>query len=139
MSEFFSPELVQKFIKFGVVGFSGLFVDFGITFLTKEKLRIPKYLANAIGFISAATSNYFLNRVWTFESRNPEMMMEYSQFILIALIGLGVNTLILWFLVTKFKMNFYVAKVFAIAVVTVWNFFANLFITFNPNFIGLFS
>ncbi|MFA5417356.1 MAG: GtrA family protein [Bacteroidales bacterium] len=139
MSEFFSPELVQKFIKFGVVGFSGLFVDFGITFLTKEKLGVPKYLANAIGFISAATSNYFLNRVWTFESHNSEMMMEYSQFILISLVGLGINTLILWFLVTKFKMNFYVAKVFAIAVVTVWNFFANLFITFNPNFIELFS
>jgi len=132
MFDFFSPEIISKFIKFGVVGFSGLFIDFGITYVSKEKLRVTKYLANAIGFISAATSNYFLNRVWTFESHNPEMMMEYSQFILISLIGLGINTMILWLLVSRFKMNFYLAKVFAIAVVTVWNFFANLFITFNP-------
>ena len=132
MSEFFSPELVQKFIKFGIVGFSGLFVDFGITYLTKEKLRIPKYVANAIGFISAATSNYFLNRVWTFESHNPEIMFEYSQFIVISLIGLVINTMILWLLVSRFKMNFYVAKVFAIVVVTIWNFFANLYVTFSP-------
>lgn len=139
MLDYFTPELVSKFIKFGIVGFTGLFIDFGITYLTKEKLHITKYVANAIGFISAATSNYFLNRVWTFESHNPEVMLEYSQFIAISLIGLVINTFILWFLVSKFKMNFYLAKVFAIAVVTVWNFFANLYITFNPEASALFG
>lgn len=121
-----------KFIKFGLVGFSGLFVDFGITYLTKEKLNVPKYIANAIGFIVAASSNYFFNRVWTFQSKNPEVMVEFTEFFIISLIGLGLNTLLLWILVSKFKMNFYIAKVFAIALVTVWNFLANAFITFNP-------
>ncbi|MBU2552877.1 MAG: GtrA family protein [Bacteroidales bacterium] len=125
--------MISKFIKFGVVGFSGLFVDFGLTYFTKEKLHIPKYVANAIGFMSAATSNYFLNRIWTFESHNPEIMLEYSQFILISIIGLVINTFILWLLVSRFKFNFYLAKVFAIGVVTIWNFFANLFITFSPD------
>lgn len=133
MFYFITPELISKFIKFGVVGFSGLFVDFGLTYITKEKLHIPKYVANAIGFMSAATSNYFLNRIWTFESHNPEIMLEYSQFILISIIGLVINTFILWLLVSRFKFNFYLAKVFAIGVVTVWNFFANLFITFSPD------
>ncbi|NQU32692.1 MAG: GtrA family protein [Bacteroidetes bacterium] len=133
MSDIFNQAYLFKFLKFGVVGFSGLFVDFGITYLTKEKLNVPKYFANAIGFITAATSNYFLNRVWTFESDNPEVMVEFTEFFLISLIGLGINTLILWILVSKFKMNFYVAKVFAIALVTVWNFLANAFITFNPD------
>jgi len=133
MSEIFSQAYFFKFLKFGVVGFSGLFVDFGITFLTKEKLGIPKYVANAIGFITAATSNYFLNRVWTFQSHNPEVMVEFTEFFVISLIGLGLNTLLLWFLVSKFKINFYVAKIFAIALVTLWNFLANAFITFNPD------
>lgn len=121
-----------KFIKFGIVGFSGLFIDFGITYLAKEKLNVPKYIANAIGFIMAATSNYFLNRVWTFKSNNPEVMVEFTEFFIISLVGLGLNTLLLWILVSKFKVNFYFAKVFAIALVTVWNFLANAFITFNP-------
>ena len=47
---------ILKFLKFGVVGFSGVFVDFGITWLCKEKIRLNKYLSNAIGFICAATS-----------------------------------------------------------------------------------
>ncbi|NOY51987.1 MAG: GtrA family protein [Chlorobi bacterium] len=132
MTDFFTRELIQKFIKFGLVGFSGLFVDFGITWLSKEKIGVPKYLANAIGFSSAATTNYFLNRTWTFESTNPEVMVEYSEFFMISMIGLAVNTLILYILVSKFKWNFYLSKVFAIGIVTIWNFFANAFITFNP-------
>ena len=132
MNEFFSKTFLVKFLKFGLVGFSGVFVDFGITYLTKEKLHVPKYLANAIGFTTAASTNYILNRVWTFESSNPEIGWEYTQFLTISLIGLGINTLILWLLVSRFKMNFYLAKVFAIAVVTVWNFLANNYITFNP-------
>lgn len=133
MNDIFSQAYLLKFIKFGIVGFSGLFVDFGITYLTKEKLNVPKYVANAIGFISAATSNYFLNRIWTFQSHNPEVMVEFTEFFVISLIGLGLNTLLLWFLVSRFKMNFYFAKVFAIGLVTLWNFFANAFITFNPD------
>lgn len=133
MNEIFSQAYFYKFLKFGVVGFSGLFVDFGITYLTKEKLGVPKYIANAIGFITAATSNYFLNRVWTFQSHNPEVMVEFTEFFIISMIGLGLNTLLLWVLVSRFKINFYVAKVFAIGLVTVWNFLANAFITFNPD------
>ena len=88
-------------------------------------------MANAIGFTTAASTNYYLNRIWTFESTNPRIGLEYAEFFIISLIGLAINTLILWLLVSKFRMNFYIAKIFAIAVVTVWNFFANLLITFN--------
>jgi putative flippase GtrA len=131
MSEFYSLPFFWKFLKFGVVGFSGVFVDFGFTYVSKEWIKIPKYVANAIGFSIAATSNYLFNRIWTFHSHNPEMLMEFSQFFGISLIGLGINTLILWILVSKYKKHFYLSKLFAIGVVTIWNFLANYFITFN--------
>jgi len=130
MFDFITKELIYKFIKFAVVGFSGLFVDFGTTFICKEKIKIPKYVSNAIGFTFAASTNYFLNRWWTFQSQNPEVAVEYIKFLAISLIGLGINTLILWILVSKFKKHFYLSKLFAIAVVTLWNFVANLLYTF---------
>lgn len=130
MSELFTKAFLLKFLKFGVVGFSGLFVDFGFTYLCKEVFKIQKYIANAIGFTIAASSNYFLNRIWTFQSTNPEIAVEYTEFLLISLLGLALNTLILYFVINRFKLNFYLAKVIAIGVVTVWNFFANAFLTF---------
>ena len=123
MIPYFTKALFLKFIKFGIVGFSGVIIDFGFTYLTKEYLKAQKYLANAIGFTIAASSNYFLNRVWTFHSQNPDIGMEYTRFFLVSLLGLGISTLVIYILNGRFKMNFYLAKLFAIGGVTVWNFF----------------
>ena len=131
MYELLNGETLLKFMKFGAVGISGLFVDFGITFLCKEIIKIPKYISNAIGFTMAASTNYLLNRIWTFQSQDPGIALEFSRFFIVSLIGLGINTLILWLLVSKFKMNFYLSKLFAIAVVMIWNFLANLLYTFT--------
>ena len=124
-------EIVIKFIKFGVVGFSGMIVDFGITYLFKEVFKVQKFVANAIGFLTAASSNYIFNRIWTFQSDNPDVAMEFGKFFFVALIGLGINSLVLWVLNTKFKLNFYFAKLLAIIVTTFWNFIANYLYTFT--------
>lgn len=126
----FTKSMLFKFLKFGVVGFSGVFVDFGITYLLREKAKIQQFVANAIGFCVAASSNYILNRIWTYESQNPQMLFEFGQFFFFSLIGLALNTLILWILVKKVKWNFYFSKLCAIGVVTIWNFIINTLITF---------
>ncbi len=128
---FIEKSLIFKFLKFGVVGLSGVVIDFGFTYLFKEVIKIQKYVANAIGFTLAATSNYILNRIWTFQSNNPAIAYEYMEFLFISLIGLGINTMVLFLLNGRFKYNFYVSKLFAIAVVTIWNFFMNMYFTFK--------
>ena len=120
----------MKFFKFGIVGFSGVFIDFGTTYICKEWLKIQKYVANSIGFTVAATSNYILNRTWTFKSQDPDIATEYTEFLVISLVGLGIANLIVWLVHSRFKQNFYLSKLFAIGVVTIWNFFANYYITF---------
>ena len=125
-----TQEFLLKFLKFGVVGLSGVFVNFGITYLCKEKLKLNKYVSNVLGFVFAATTNYILNRVWTFQSDNPQVGAEYVKYFAIALVGLGIDTLTVWLLNGKLKWNFYLSKVFAIGVSTLWNFFGNLLFTF---------
>lgn len=131
MFNIITKELVLKFIKFGVVGITGVVVDFGITYICKELIKIPKYVANSIGFTIAATTNYYFNRIWTFESHNPNISSEYLKFFIIAAIGLGINTLIIWILIKKFKLNFYFSKAIATFVVMIWNFSANVLYTFS--------
>ncbi|HOA46121.1 MAG TPA: GtrA family protein [Paludibacteraceae bacterium] len=122
---------ILKFIKFCVVGASGMVVDFGVTWILKEKLKVNKYIANSTGFILAATSNYVWNRLWTFQSKNSGIAVEYLSFIGISIIGLLINNIVIYILNDKLKITFYLSKLFAICVVTLWNFLMNFFFTFN--------
>lgn len=117
-------------MRFGAVGVSGTALDFGITYLSKEIFKTSKYIANALGFVIAASSNYYLNRIWTFHSSDSHVGMEFTRFFTVALIGLGINTLIIYYVNQKLGKNFYVAKVVATGVVLMWNFLANQFYTF---------
>ena len=123
--------MIFKLFKFIIVGFSGLIIDFGLTFICKEKLNLNKYLSNSIGFLVAASSNYFLNRIWTFGSNNPEIIAEFSSFFIVSIIGLLINSSILWLIHNKIEINFYLAKCGAIVITTLWNFFANYYFTFQ--------
>lgn len=127
----FDKILLLKFVKFGVVGCSGMIVDFGVTYLLKEKAKLNKFLSNSAGFVLAATNNYIWNRLWTFHSKNEDIPVEYLSFFIISLIGLGINNLTIYLLADRLKWNFYFSKLCATAVVMVWNFTMNLLVTFN--------
>lgn len=123
--------IILRFVRFGIVGASGMIVDFGVTWLCKEKLHWNKYISNSLGFILAASNNYFWNRLWTFHSESVEIAREYGTFVLIALVGLGLNNLIIWLLHEKVHLNFYLSKLIAIGCVMIWNFSMNYVFTFR--------
>jgi len=122
--------MIRQFIRFCVVGGSGMAVDFGVTYIFKEWVRVNKYVANSLGFICAATSNYILNRIWTFQSTDPHVVRQYGIFVGIALVGLGINNAIVYIANDRLKVNFYLSKLVAIGVVTFWNFFMNYLFNF---------
>jgi putative flippase GtrA len=70
------------------------------------------------------------NRLWTFQSHNTHIAREYLSFFAVALVGLGINNLIIWLLTDKLKLNFYLSKLFAIGIVILWNFTMNFLYTF---------
>lgn len=128
--------LFWKFVKFGLVGFSGMAVDYGFLVLFVKVCGWPDLVANACSFTLAATSNYFLNRIWTFRSHEKQVGVEYLKFILVSLIGLGINNGTLWLggkLLPAWNddWRFYILWVFAVGVTTLWNFFGNLLFTFK--------
>lgn len=131
--------MLSQFIKFAFVGATGTVVDFGSTWVVKEKMHQNKYLANSAGFLIAATTNFILNRLWTFHSTNPDVAGEYFQFMIIALVGLSINNGVIYFFSQKWAdrlfrcvsaYRFYVSKLIATGIVVLWNFFMNYFFTF---------
>lgn len=122
---------VKELVSFGIIGSIGMVIDFGLTFLLREKARMNEYAANAIGFLLAVTNNYFFNKFFTFHDFTPLSLKQFSMFLLISIIGLSLNSLFLFLLQRLFKIKFYWAKLFATGLVFMWNFIVNSFITFS--------
>jgi len=124
-------ELLKKMLKFGLIGLMGMCVDFFVTWLCKEKLRINKYMANSLGFSCAVTSNFYLNLNWTFQAGGQNIHIYFIKFVVISIIGLGLNNLFVYLFNGRLAVNFYVSKLIAIFFVFVWNFTVNNYFNFH--------
>lgn len=120
-----------QFIKFGLVGATGLTIDFTTTWFFKEKLKVNKYVANAIGFSLGTVNNYFLNKHFTFQNTDTHIAEQFLRFALISFVGFGLNVGMLYWLQRNTKLNFYVSKGLVTVLVFFWNFTANSLYTFS--------
>jgi putative flippase GtrA len=121
----------SRMLRFGVCGLGGMLLDFSITWLCKEKLKWNKYAANSAGFAVAVTNNYLLNRLWTFQDHTAKVLPQFTSFIAVSLVGLLLNNLLLALFHQRLKMNFYFAKLLAIGIVFLWNYFGSSYFTFS--------
>lgn len=124
---------VERILKFGVVGSLCFVIDFGTTYVCKERLRLNKFIANAIGFIISVMVNYTLNKYWTFQATNSATGVEFLKFIAITSFALIINSIIIYLLNVKIKMNFYLCKLVAVFVVMFFNYSMHSLYTFAQN------
>lgn len=129
--ELVSTEFIVKFIRYALVGCTGVVVDFSITYLFKEYIKLSKYIANGLGFCTAVITNYLLNRYWTFGAGNEDVFIQFGTFLVVSMIGLLINSIIIFLMNEKLNVNFYLSKIMAIVVVVMWNFFVNYYYTFS--------
>jgi len=127
----FLSDSFPAFIKFGLTGASGLVIDFALTWFFKDELHFNKFIANAIGFTTAVVSNYLINRNWTFKMAKSKAAPQFTAFVTVSLIGLLLNSSIIFLLNNMMGLNFYISKAIAIIVVFFWNFSANYFFVFK--------
>jgi putative flippase GtrA len=126
-----------RFLRFMVVGAIGAIVDFGTLNILHLVFHLPILLANVFSFSLAVLSNFTWNRYWTYpDSRSKPVAGQLSQFFLVNLVGLFINTLVLagllgftthWF----GQYGYNIAKMVATVIVMFWNFFVNRFWTYN--------
>ena len=83
------------------------------------------YLLAATGsFLVAVTSNYMLNRHWTFRDRRAGIAAQGMRFFVVSLASLGANLLVLHVLIS-FGAGKLVGQAIAIVLVTPLNFVGN--------------
>ncbi len=123
-----------RFIRFGLVGLSGVFVDMAIFYLLSDPSTLAWGLTRSkiIAAEIAILNNFLWNDRWTFgdiSSRQKgwrQLTQRFLKFNLICLGGLILNVLLLNLLFNLLGINRYLANLIAIILVTFWNFWVNL-------------
>jgi dolichol-phosphate mannosyltransferase len=119
----------MRFVKFGLVGLSGVLVNEGLLWLLTVNFGFYYLISAAIAVETAIITNFILNDIWTFRDRrtpgNKALLGRGLKFNLVSLGGLGINVAILWTFTEVVGISYLISNLIGIAGATLWNFIIN--------------
>ena len=124
-----------RFLKFCVVGLSGVLVNMGLLWLLTELAGLFYLLSAAISIETSIISNFIFNNYFTFRDRRSPGVKSFLnrlvKFNLVSLAGLGINMGVLWLLTEVFGLYYLLSNLCGIVVATLWNYLVNTWWTWK--------
>ncbi len=116
-------KLIAQFMKFGVVGVIAFCIDYGILALLTEVFGVNYLVSATISFTVSVVFNYVASMRYVFTHKEGmSKRREFVIFVVLSVIGLGINNLCMWAGVELFGIHYLITKIGATAIVMVWNF-----------------
>jgi len=135
-----SIHFLSKAGRFYTVGTSGLVVNYFITLLFTSGILDFWYLhANVFGILVSMTSNFILNKWWTFEDRDfapRKFIMQFGKFVGFSSLGAIIQLEIVFLLVEGYQMFYPLALILGVLAAAFGNFSLNKKFTFHEKFWG---
>jgi dolichol-phosphate mannosyltransferase len=121
--------------RFYTVGASGLVINYIASMLFNILAPNLWFLYSTImGILISMTSNFFLNKIWTFEDwefKFKETGIQFGLFVGFSSLGAIIQLLLVYALVENYRMDYPASLVLAVAVASVGNFLLNKKWTFK--------
>ncbi len=121
---------IFRFIKFALVGVMNTLLNWSIFFIL-TKVELYYIVANVIAYLIATIHSYFWNSIWVFKYNNGSKIKSSIKFIVLNIIGLLINTIILYVLVDIFNINKLISLMLTTVIVMIINYVANKVWVFN--------
>jgi len=125
---------LERFVRFGLVGLSGVAVDMTVLYLLSDPHTLGWGLTRSklLAAETAIVNNFIWNDAWTFgdlsknQASAAARLRRFAKFQAVCFGGLVLNTIFLNVQFNWLGINRYLANAIAILVVTAWNFWLNL-------------
>ena len=116
-------KLIVQLRRYIAVAFLAFLLDFATLIYLTEVWGLFYLYSASVAFIIGLTTNYSLSVLWVFDERRLESQnIEFSINAVIALTGLVLNLLIIWFLTEYVKIHYGYSKLVSTGIVFWWNF-----------------
>ncbi|MFB5606875.1 MAG: glycosyltransferase [Candidatus Nitrosomaritimum yanchengensis] len=135
-----SVRFISKASRFYTVGLSGFGVNYLISLLFAGGISDMWYLhANLIGIIASITTNFLLNKTWTFGDRNfsrKRTLKQYGKFVTFSSLGALVQLGMVFYLVDGYGLSYPISLVLAVLTAAFGNYVLNKKYTFKEKVWG---
>ena len=125
----------KDFIKYSLVGMSGVFVNLGLYTLLTRYYEVSELLAPLISIESALISNFILNNFWTFGKRTTQsrIRVRFLKFHLASGVSALINYSVFLTLFLVFQLYDILANLIGIALAAIVNYLINSNWTWKDN------
>jgi len=124
-----------RFIRYCLVGASGVIVNMGLLWLLTEIGGLYYMVSAAFSIETSIITNFALNDFFTFPDRRARgarpFLARLAKFNLVSVAGLGVNLAVLWTLTSVVGIHYLISNLGGIAVATLWNYLVNFWWTWK--------
>lgn len=117
-----SSKLFKQLFKFGIVGFIAFLIDYFLLYFLTEYLNVYYLISSTISFIVSLIVNYILSIYWVFDVTKKQTFKEVLLFVVLSVIGLGINQLIMYLGADIINIHYMICKLAATFIVMVYNF-----------------
>lgn len=135
-----SVRFISKASRFYTVGLSGFGVNYLISLLFASGISDMWYLhANLIGIIASITTNFLLNKTWTFGDRDfsrKRTLKQYGKFVTFSSLGALVQLGMVFYLVDGYALSYPISLVLAVLTAAFGNYVLNKKYTFKEKVWG---
>jgi dolichol-phosphate mannosyltransferase len=118
-----------RFIKFLLVGASGIIVNEGLLFILKELIKLTLPFASAIAIEASIISNFMLNDTITFRDRRTagakSFFSRLAKFNVVSLAGAAINYSATLLLTQVFGIHYLISNLIGIVIATMVNYLVN--------------
>ena len=125
-------QLIAQIIRFGCVGVVNTTVSY-LTIVICLLQGLDLLVSNAIAFLISVACAYYLNNYFVFKTQTVWWKGLLSSYCTYAFTGLGVNSVLLYYLTNILDFSDYIAPLICLCVTIPCNFLLNKFITFKDN------
>ena len=116
-------KLIEQIMTFGVVGVLCCVIDYGLMIFLTEVFGISYLISSGISFSVSVIVNYKLSLKFVFKTdENRNKIIEFIIFVVLSVIGLGINQVLMWICVDKLHIFYMISKIGVTAAVMVYNF-----------------
>jgi len=126
---------LSKTARFLTVGASGLVVNYIVSFLLSNVVSNLWYIqASVFGIVLSITSNFLLNKVWTFEDRDfyfRHVSRQYLSFFVLCAFGAIIQLSLVFVFVEYSHIQYALSLILAVCIASLGNFLLNKKITFG--------